>query len=158
MELTSPAFKNGETIPKKHTGEAEDVSPELDWSGAPAETKAFAVVMDDPDAPPGAWIHWVIYDIPAAATKLAESTAKAPELPDGSRQGACWGVEGKIEFERVGYHGPLPPPGKPHHYSFRLYALDAPTGLAAKATKAQLEKAMKKHLLAKAELIGLYQR
>lgn len=155
LTLESSAFKAGGAIPKRFTGDGEDVSPELRWAGAPAKTKSFVLIMDDPDAPPGTWVHWVVYGIPADATALAEGLPKTPKLPNGARQGECWGV---AEFERVGYHGPQPPKGKPHHYSFRLYALDIAPELPEKATKKQLEKAMRKHVLAKAELIGLYQR
>ena len=155
MQLTSPAFKDGEMLPKRHTGDGEDLSPEMDWTGAPAGTKSFALVMDDPDAPVGTWVHWVVFDIPAEATKLEEGLAKTAKLADGMRQGGCWGVDA---FDRVGYFGPTPPPGKAHRYSFRLYALDDKPALPDKASKPQLEKAMKKHVLAKAELAGLYRR
>ncbi|MDE2290871.1 MAG: YbhB/YbcL family Raf kinase inhibitor-like protein [Elusimicrobia bacterium] len=155
MELSSPAFKAGAAIPKRFTCEGEDVSPALSWSGVPAGTKSLAVVMDDPDAPPGTWVHWVLYDLPADAKGLPEGLPKEEALPDGARHGACWGVE---SFSRVGYYGPCPPPGKTHHYRFRLYALKARLELPPKATKDELLGAMEGNLLGEAKLVGTYQR
>jgi Raf kinase inhibitor-like YbhB/YbcL family protein len=155
LELRSPAFTAGAYIPKNHACEGEDNSPALSWSGAPKGTKSFAIIMDDPDAPPGTWVHWVLYDIPGDKTGLAENFPKTETLPDGSKHGACWGVS---EFDRHGYYGPCPPPGKVHHYSFRLYALDKVLGLPQKTTKAALVKAMSGHVLGQAEIIGLYKR
>jgi len=155
MELTSPAFRHREAIPKEHTCEGKDTSPVLAWSNPPAGTGSFTLIMDDPDAPAGTWVHWVAYDIPATARGLATGVPKTPELADGTRQGACWGVD---SFSRTGYYGPCPPPGAPHRYSFRLYALDRPPGLPPKATKAKVESAMKGHVLASAELVGTYGR
>ena len=100
-------------------------------------------------------MHWVLYDIPAESAGLGEAVARKETLADGSKHGLCWGVN---QFTNVGYYGPCPPPGKPHHYSFRLYALDAKLGLGPKATKPELLKAMQGHILAQAELKGLYQR
>jgi hypothetical protein len=157
FDLKSPAFKNNERIPKEHTGEGKDTSPALVWINAPAGTKSFAIIMDDPDAPVGLWLHWVLYDIPASAAGLPEGVAKKDSLPDGSKQGRCWGTE-KMGYDRVGYFGPLPPPGKPHRYIFRLYALDRLLGLGAKAAKNDVLKAMKGHILAETQLIGLYER
>jgi len=157
FELKSPAFKNNERIPKKHTGEGEDASPALVWTQAPTGTKSFAIIMDDPDAPVGLWLHWVLYDIPANLTALPEGVAKKEILPDGSKHGRSWGVMDG-ECGRVGYFGPLPPPGKPHHYIFRLYALDKPLGLPAKAARNEVLKAMKGHTLGEAQLVGIYER
>jgi len=153
--LASPAFKNDEKIPKRFTADGKDVSPMLTWSGTPEKTKAFALIMDDPDAPPGTWVHWVLYDIPGKATELPEGVAKKEQALGTAKQGLCWGV---YAFERVGYYGPKPPPGKPHHYSFRLYALDQELGLKPRATKPEVVKAMQGHILATAELVGTYQR
>lgn len=153
--LTSPAFKGGAAIPAKHSCDGEDASPELRWSGAPAGTKSFALIMDDPDAPPGTWVHWVLYDLPASTKTLPRGVAKTEAGPDGSRQGACWGVD---SFDRVGYHGPCPPPGAPHRYFFTLYALDARLGLKPRATKAEVQAAMRGRVLGTAELMGLYGR
>ncbi|MBI3553924.1 MAG: YbhB/YbcL family Raf kinase inhibitor-like protein [Elusimicrobia bacterium] len=153
--LTSPAFKNGEKIPKVHTGDGKDLSPGLHWTGWPKETKSFALIMDDPDAPPGTWVHWVLYDIPAGLKDLPEGVAKKEIVQGVGKHGLCWGVS---SFDRVGYYGPLPPPGTPHRYFFKRYALDKELGLKPRATKEQLVKAMEGHILASAELIGLYQR
>ncbi len=152
--LTSPAFKAGERIPKIYTCDGEDVSPALRWSGAPAKTASFALIMDDPDAPAGTWVHWVLYDLPAEAKELPQGVAKKDSAA-GAAQGACWGVD---SFDRVGYFGPCPPPGAPHHYHFKLYALDKVLGLKPRAAKAELAAAMAGHILAAAELIGLYGR
>jgi Raf kinase inhibitor-like YbhB/YbcL family protein len=157
FELKSPAFKNNERIPKKHTGEGEDVSPALAWTKAPEGVKSFALIMDDPDAPFGLWIHWVLYDIPAGLAALPEEVAKRAALPDGSKHGRSWGVKDE-DCQRVGYFGPLPPPGKPHRYVFKLYALDTMLGLPPKATKTQVLSAMKGHIVAEAQLIGIYER
>jgi Raf kinase inhibitor-like YbhB/YbcL family protein len=156
LNLTTTAFKASGKIPKRHTCDGEGVSPALAWSGAPDGTRAFALIMDDPDAPAGTWVHWVLYDLPPATKGLPEGLAGDPEVAGGGRHGLCWGVD---EFERVGYHGPCPPPkDAPHRYSFRLYALKAPLGLKARATKFQVVEAMKGKVLAEAELIGRYGR
>lgn len=153
--LSSPSFEPGGRIPEVFTGDGADESPELRWSGAPEATKAYALIMDDPDAPPGTWVHWVLYDLPATAHGLRQGVPKKESVSGGAKQGASWGVD---RFERVGYGGPLPPPGKPHRYFFKLYALSAPLGLPPKATKAEVEKAMAGRIVARAELIGLYGR
>lgn len=155
MELTSTAFKTGETLPKKYSCEGEDLSPPLAWSGAPAQTRSFAFIMDDPDAPAGTWVHWVLYDLPPGFQKLSEGLPKNPSLANGAKHGACWGVD---SFSRAGYYGPCPPPGKVHRYIFRLYALDKLLGLKPKAAKDEVLSAMKGHVLAQAELTGLYKR
>ncbi|MCX5794497.1 MAG: YbhB/YbcL family Raf kinase inhibitor-like protein [Elusimicrobia bacterium] len=157
FELTSPAFKNNERIPQKHTGEGEDASPALAWADVPAGTESFALVMDDPDAPVGLWLHWVLFDIPAGLKGLPEGVTKKESLPDGSKHGKCWGTE-KMGYERAGYYGPMPPPGKPHRYVFKLYALDQKLGLPAKADKNDILRAMKGHILGEAQLIGIYER
>jgi len=151
MELKSSAFQNGATIPRKHTCDADDVSPALSWSNAPAAAKAFALIVDDPDAPGGTWVHWVIYDLPASSKELPEAISKTETLANGAKQGLN-------DFRKVGYGGPCPPPGKPHHYHFKLYALNAPTNLKPRATKQQLIDAMKGHVLSEAEIVGLYRR
>ena len=151
LKLTSTAFQPGGTIPKKFTCDGPDVSPALAWSDAPTGTKSFALIMDDPDAPVGTWVHWVLYDVPAETHELAENVAKQEELPNGARQG-------RNDFRRIGYGGPCPPPGPAHRYFFKLYALDQKLGLKAGATKADVEKAMKGHVLAQGELMGRYGR
>jgi Raf kinase inhibitor-like YbhB/YbcL family protein len=151
FKLESTAFADGETVPGKHTCDGPDLSPPLAWSGAPAGTKSFALVCDDPDAPRGTWVHWVLYDLPAATSWLPEGLAKDRELSGGGFQGAN-------DFRRIGYGGPCPPPGRPHRYFFRLYALDATLGLPAGATKNDVLKASEGHTLAEAQLMGRYGR
>jgi Raf kinase inhibitor-like YbhB/YbcL family protein len=153
MQLTTSAFKQGETIPKKYTADGTDVSPPLRWEGAPKEAKSYALICDDPDAPRGTWTHWVIYNLPADITALEEGVAKDEKLPNGARQGTnSWGKG------NIGYRGPDPPAGKPHRYFFKVYALDSVLDQAPGASKDQLEKAMKGHVLAHGELMGTYGR
>jgi Raf kinase inhibitor-like YbhB/YbcL family protein len=151
LEISSAAFSAGETIPKKFTCDGPDVSPQLKWNDLPAKTQSIALIMDDPDAPAGTWVHWVLYDLPANTRELPEGAAKQEQLSGGARQG-------RNDFGKIGYGGPCPPPGKPHRYFFKLYALEAKLGLKAGATKDDVERAMKGHVLAQAELIGKYGR
>ncbi len=151
LTLTSPAFSHDQSIPRKHTCDGPDLSPALAWSEPPAGTGSFALVMDDPDALGGTWVHWVLYDLPAATRQLPEGVPTRETLPDGSKQGAN-------DFRRIGYGGPCPPPGKPHRYVCTLYALDKATGLPPHAAKGQLLKAIQGHILAEARLIGKYGR
>ena len=151
IELTSPAFAGGQPIPKKHTCEGSDVSPPLQWASVPEGVKSFALVCDDPDAPMGTWVHWVLYDIPAGARELGENVPKKPALDNGARQGAN-------DSRRPGYGGPCPPPGNPHRYFFTLYALDAMLSLEEGATKKDVDKAMRGHILAQGQLMGTYKR
>ena len=148
ITVTSPAFAAGERIPNKHAyrPEGQNISPPLRWSGVPAGARELALVCDDPDAPVDEpWVHWLLYRIPATAAGLDE----------GERKGAA----GENSWEEAGYGGPFPPKGHgTHHYHFRLYALDAPLALKPGATKAQLLKAMKGHVLAEGELVGTYSR
>lgn len=156
FKLTSPAFAPSSTIPKKYTCDGKNVSPPLAWSGLPKGARSIAVIMEDPDAPAGLWIHWVLYDVPAGAGALAEGLPQKDSLPDGSKQGQSGGV---IEFETIGYSGPCPPPGKPHRYVFRAYALkDDTLGLKPRAAKSTAVAAMGGKILAQAELVGLYGR
>jgi hypothetical protein len=151
MKLTSVAWMEGKPIPVKYTCDGADVSPPLAWSDAPAGTRSFALICDDPDAPAGTWVHWVIYGLPATATALSEGIATTETLPDGAKQGVN-------DFRRTGYGGPCPPPGAPHRYYFKLYALDATPALKSRATKVELLRAMAGHILAEARLMGTYQR
>ena len=151
MELKSSAFQSGAAIPRKHTCDADDVSPRLSWSNVPAGAKTFSLIVDDPDAPGGTWVHWVIYDLPADTKELAEAVGKTETLANGAKQGLN-------DFRRVGYGGSCPPAGRPHRYFFKLYALDEPTNLKPRANKGQLLAAMKGHILAETELIGRYNR
>lgn len=151
FSLKSSAFSEGGVIPKQYTCDGADVSPALSWTGAPAGTQSFAMIVDDPDAPVGNWTHWVIWDIPAQTTGLSEGVPKDETLADGSRQG-------KNDFKRIGYGGPCPPPGKPHRYFFKMYALGAKLQLDAGASKSELERAMSGHVLAETKLMGKYGR
>jgi Raf kinase inhibitor-like YbhB/YbcL family protein len=151
MQLASPDFPAGGKIPKKFTCDGADRSPQLAWTQAPSGTRSLALIADDPDAPVGIWVHWVVYDLPAGTTSLPQGVAKTETLPDGARQG-------RNDFKKIGYGGPCPPAGKPHRYFFKLYALDIELGLKAGATKADVERAMKDHVVGQAELMGLYGR
>ncbi len=151
LTLTSPEFREGELVPRKFTCQGSDVSPTLAWEGVPAATKSFALIVDDPDAPGGSFVHWVIYAIPASAGGLSEGVPARKSLDTGARQGVN-------DFGKVGYAGPCPPPGSPHRYDFKLYALDAELGLGAGASKSDLERAMRGHVLAEARLQGKYRR
>ena len=152
--LSSPAFENGEPIPRRYTCEGDDISPPLDWSGVPAGTKSLALIVEDPDAPDPAapkrvWVHWVLYDLPDTTSGLPEG-AGGRDLPEGCR-------EGLNDWKKLGYGGPCPPIGR-HRYFFRLFALDRVLGDLNHPTKAKLERAMDGHLLAAAELMGTYQK
>lgn len=151
IQLTSTAFADGLPIPTKYTCDGSDISPPLAWANAPANVKSYTLIADDPDAPVGTWVHWVIYNLPPSATALAENTPKSDSLPDGAKQGVN-------DFRKTGYGGPCPPPGKAHRYFFKLYALDTTLDLPSGATKKDLLKAMEGHVLAQGQLMGTYQR
>lgn len=151
IEIKTTAFNPGQAIPQKYTCDGPDVSVPLSWADPPAGTKSFALIADDPDAPMGTWVHWVLYDLPSESRRLPEGVAKQETLSDGSKQGVN-------DFGRIGYGGPCPPPGKPHRYFFKLYALDAKLNLPPRATKPQIVAAMKDHILAEAQLMGTYKR
>ena len=151
MNLSSPSFKNGGDIPKKFTCDGADVAPQLSWSDAPAATKTFALLVDDPDAPVGNWNHWTTWNVPASSKGLPEGVPKEARLPDGSQQGLN-------DFHKPGYNGPCPPAGRPHRYYFKLFALDTKLDLKPTATKKDLEAAMKGHILEQAEWMGRYGR
>lgn len=155
LTLTSPVFDHQSKIPAKFTCDGEDLSPALSWQGEPSGTKSFVLIMDDPDAPPGTWIHWVVYNIPAGIHHFDEGLLKSQELSGGILQGACWGVK---DMSRVGYYGPCPPPGKSHRYFFKLYAVDTVPNLKKGATKEDVLAAINGHTLAQTELVGLYGR
>jgi Raf kinase inhibitor-like YbhB/YbcL family protein len=150
FQLKTSAFSNGGMIPPKYTCDGPDVSPALSWTDPPAGTKTFALIADDPDAPGGTWVHWVLYDLPGNVRELAEGVPKTKDLESGARQGMN-------DFRRIGYGGPCPPRGAVHRYSFRLYSLDLRTQLPAGATKSDLERAMTGHILAQSELMGRFQ-
>lgn len=150
MNIESSSFAQGHPIPQKCTCEGGDASPQVHWSNAPQGTKTFALIVDDPDAPAGIWVHWVIYNIPAGTH----------ELPVGMGKGTTTsaGTQGLNDFRKIGYGGPCPPSGKPHRYFFKLYALDTDLPVKPRGTKKDVEAAMQGHILANAVLIGTYQR
>ena len=150
MELKSSAFSQGEAIPSKYTCDGEDVSPPLAWTEPPPGTKSLALISDDPDAPVGTWVHWVVYNLPPSTRQLPEAFPTDGQLPDGTRQG-------KTDFGRTGYGGPCPPSGT-HRYFFKLFSLDATLSLPPGSTAKQLENAMQGHILAEAQLMGTYRR
>lgn len=148
MQIASPAFAHAEMIPERYTCKGNDISPPLEWKGAPEGSRSFALIFDDPDAPMGTWVHWVVYDLPAECNKLPEDVPEVNPISGG-------GVQGTNSWGRIGYGGPCPPSGT-HRYFLRLYALDTVLGLKAGATKAQLLKAMEGHILDECELMGRY--
>jgi Raf kinase inhibitor-like YbhB/YbcL family protein len=150
FQLTSSAFGHGQPIPPQYTCRGKDISPPLSWSDPPAGTQSFALICDDPDAPAGDWVHWLIYNLPATTRSLPEGVPTDGQLPDGSRQG----LNG---WQQTGYRGPCPPSGT-HRYFFKLYALDTTLNLPPRATKQQLLDAMKGHVLAQAELMGTFSK
>jgi Raf kinase inhibitor-like YbhB/YbcL family protein len=150
IKITSAAFKEGEMIPTKHAYEASNASPALAWSEPPAGTKSLALICDDPDAPVGTWVHWVLFNIPATTRELPENVAPEKTLGLGERQG-------KNDYGHFGYGGPCPPSGT-HRYYFKLYALDTVLTLDPGASKAELEKAMQGHILGQGLLMGRYKK
>lgn len=150
MEIKSKAFEAGGTIPSKYTCDGEDISPPLFWSGIPKDTQSLALISDDPDAPMGTWVHWVVYNIPPSVNELPEGVPTDKKLTNGALQGIT-------DFKRIGYGGPCPPSGT-HRYFFKLYALNKKVSLDAGATKKQLLDAIKGSIIAECELVGKYQR
>ncbi|MBI3320122.1 MAG: YbhB/YbcL family Raf kinase inhibitor-like protein [Candidatus Omnitrophica bacterium] len=150
LQLTSAAFGDGQWIPSLYTCESQDISPPLSWTAPPPGTKSFALIVDDPDAPNGRWVHWIVYDLPATVRQLPEAFPSTLQLPDGTRQGTT-------DFGRTGYGGPCPPSGT-HRYVFTLYAVETMLSLPAGATVSEVEHAMENHVLAHARLVGTYRR
>jgi Raf kinase inhibitor-like YbhB/YbcL family protein len=150
FQLTSSVFAEGQPIPSLYTCDGEDISPPLAWSEPPIGVSSFALIVDDPDAPSGTWVHWVLFDVPSDVRRLPEAVAPEAELADGSRQG-------DNSWHKLGYGGPCPPTGT-HRYFFQLYALDSTLALEATATKQQLLDAMGGHILGQARLMGTYTR
>lgn len=150
LSVRSSAFSAGDLIPTEHTCDGEDVSPPLTWSGAPAETRSFAIVVDDPDAPSKTWVHWLVYGLPSTVTRLDEG-ASSEGLPGSAR-------EGRNDFDDVSWGGPCPPVGPAHRYYFRVFALDETLSLEAGARRAELESAMEGHVIGRGEAMGHYQR
>jgi len=150
IKVTSSAFSEGGMIPKNYTCDGEDISPPLSWAGVPEGTKSIALICDDPDAPMGTWVHWVIFNIPADIRELSSNIPPLPVIENGAKQG----ING---FRKHGYRGPSPPGGT-HRYFFKLYALDIEVDLPSETTKEQLLKAMEGHVLAKGQIMGKYKR
>ena len=150
LSLSSSAFAGGQSIPAKYSCIGRNISPDLAWANAPAGTKSFALIVDDPDAPMGTWVHWVVFNIPAATSNLPEAARAGAQLADGS-------LQGKNSSGKLGYDGPCPPSGT-HRYFFKLYALDTALDLASGSSKDQLLKAMQGHILAQGELMGTFSK
>ena len=151
LKIETSSFPPGGDIPKRFTCQGPDVSPALTWNEPPAGPRSLALIADDPDAPGGTFVHWVVYNLPATARKLNEATPGNDEMSGGGRQGVN-------DFPMSGYSGPCPPPGKYHRYFFRLYALDTVLNLKSGATRKEVDAAMKGHVLAQAEVMGRFQR
>jgi len=150
IKLTSAAFKEGQPIPRQYTCDGLNVSPPLEWTGVPKTAKTVAIVADDPDAPAGTWVHWVVYDLAAENISLVENLPPTENLKAG-------GFQGTNDSRKIGYGGPCPPSGT-HRYFFKIYAVDSELPLKAGATKAEVEKAMEGHIVAQGQLMGTYSR
>ncbi len=151
LHLRSPAFENKGRIPKKYTADGEDISPPLEWDKPPSNTKSLVIICDDPDAPVGVWDHWILFNIPPTTTSLPEGIPQKAELDKGMKHGRnSWG--------RSAYGGPSPPPGKPHRYFFKIYALDVKLNLPHGTPKKKILQSMEGHILATGELMGTYGR
>lgn len=151
IQLESAAFTEGAAIPTKYTCDGANVSPALKWKDVPPGTRSLALIADDPDAPAGTWVHWVLYGVPPSLTELPEGVAATGTVLGGTMQGTN-------DFKKVGYGGPCPPRGNPHRYFFKIYALDAELSMKAGATKSDLVRAMEGHILAQGQLMGTYKR
>lgn len=151
LTVTSSAFNNNASIPDKYTCKGTDISPPLSWTSVPEGTRSIAVICDDPDAPGGDWVHWVLFNLPPDVTGLPEGTNTDARLSNGA-------VQGITDFGSNGYRGPCPPPGRPHRYFFKVYALDTILSLDTGARKTDVEQAMQGHTLGEGKVIGLYQR
>lgn len=151
LYLTSPAFRDNDRIPARYTGDGDDMSPPLQWSHAPEGVAEYAVICEDPDAPGGTFIHWVMYNIPPGYDRLDEGIRQEAELDNGAMQG-------RNDFGNIGYGGPAPPKGKPHHYEFTVYALGEKLNLPPGIARDELVRAMEGHVMAKGKVTGLYGR
>jgi len=151
LKVTSPDFTSGGAIPKQFTCDGGDISPALAWNDAPAGTQSFSLIADDPDAPAGTWVHWVLFDLPANARSLPQNVPKTEQLENAARQG-------RNDFGKIGYGGPCPPRGAPHRYFFKLYALDTRLNLKSGANKQDVERVQQGHVLAQGEWMGRYGR
>jgi len=150
IKVTSTAFKNGEMIPSKYTCDGQDISPPLKWEGVPDGAKSIALIGDDPDAPMGTWVHWLVYNLPPETRELEENIPVATHLENGAKQGVT-------DFRRVGYGGPCPPSGT-HRYFFKVYALDTSIEASGMLDKAGLLKAMEGHIIGQGQIMGKYRR
>jgi Raf kinase inhibitor-like YbhB/YbcL family protein len=155
LRLYSPAFQEGALIPQLYTGDGLDLSPPLKWVDVPAGCGSLTLVMEDPDAPMGPWLHWLLFNIPAETRELPAGVERRPALADGSRHGRSWGV---THYERMGYYGPLPPPGNVHRYLFTLRALDCRLDLSPGVTREQVQAASHNHCLSEDVLTAIYGR
>jgi Raf kinase inhibitor-like YbhB/YbcL family protein len=151
LVVKSAAFAPGATIPKEHTCDGKDESPLIEISDVPTIAKSWAMVVDDPDAPGGTFVHWVIWNLSPKFRSLGPNVSRLPELVDKSKQG-------KNDFGKFGWNGPCPPPGKPHHYRFRVWALDGVLALTPGSGAGDLERAIRGHILAEGSLVGVYGR
>jgi len=151
IQLTSDAFRHGDPIPSRYTCDGENISPQLSWGTVPDGTKSIAIIVEDPDAPRGTFLHWILYNLPPATTKLPEHVPEDRRLPRG-------GEQGMNDMRTVGYFGPCPPPGRPHRFFFRLYALDTMLGTLSGGGSQAFHKAVEGHVLGEGELMGTYAR
>lgn len=151
LSITTPEWRPHEAIPRKFTADGADRSPRIDIQGVPPSVRSLALICDDPDAPMGTWVHWVLFNLPPTTSSLPEGIGPSATLPDGS-------VHGRNSWSRLGYGGPSPPPGKPHRYFFKVYALDIRLALAAGATAGEVEGSCEGHVLASAQMMGTYGR
>lgn len=152
IEVTSAAFHEGETIPAQYTCDGDNVSPPLRWGRLPKDSQSLALICEDPDAPSGTFVHWLIFNLPPIVSDLPEAM---PTYQDLEETGA---IQGRNDFNNIGYDGPCPPPGNPHRYYFRLYALDTKLELTAGAKKREFMRALEGHILGEGHLMGTYQR
>ena len=148
IKLVSRAFTEGQTIPRQYTCNGINISPPLEWTGLPKSAKTIAIIADDPDAPAGTWVHWVIFNLPADTLGMVENVPATEDVAGG-------GLQGKNDFQKIGYGGPCPPSGT-HRYFFKIYAVDGELPLKAGATKSEVEKASEGHIVGQAQLMGTY--
>ncbi len=149
FSIECPIFRDGEPIPRKYTCDGEEISPPLRWKGAPAGTKSFVLICDDPDAPMMTWIHWIVYSIPGTTTELSEGLPAGDVVDGGIKQGLN-------SWRKMGYGGPCPPRRNRHRYFFRLFALDTELSLSPGETRHDIERAMKGHILDQTKIMGVY--
>jgi Raf kinase inhibitor-like YbhB/YbcL family protein len=151
IPLVSPAFSEGGSIPKRHAGDGDNLSPALSWSGSPPATKSFALLVEDPDAPSGMFVHWILFNIPPGVNRLPEGMPEKPDLPG-------IGLHGMNDAQTTGYFGPCPPPGRPHRYFFKVFALDRMLDLSSGCKYAQIQNALANHILDTGSVMGSYRR